>query len=313
MNVGLILTVINVHSPTLEKHEERRRFYEEISDVYVKYKADALVFVAGDWNARVGRKLADETCVGLHGSLETRNDAGKDLVTFCEARDLFLCNTAFRHRWSHRATWRKPTSTDTAPKQYQIDYILCRRSNKGLLTDSRAYPGTTYESDHSLVVVRLSVDRFRGRGHEDKKKKKQQEAVRGRGCVRRELLVEKDEIRLKFEAQVASNLGKIDREASPGRRWQAGLEVLMAAAASTAGLKAKAKRFEDQELQRLSHRHMELRLEITNPSNRKYPSRLKALKAEANAISHQLRRRITELETQKLDSLAKRIEEHKGG
>ena len=37
------------------------------------------------------------------------------------------------------------------------------------------------------------------------------------------------------------------------------------------------------------------------------------MKAEANAIAHQRRRRIKELETQKLDSLAKRIEEHKGG
>ena len=142
------------------------------------------------------------------------------MVAFCEARDLFLCNTAFKHKWSQRATWRKPASTETAKQQHQIDFIVCRRSNKGILTDSRAYLGTTYESDHSLVAVHLSIDRFRGRGHEDKKRKQEQETVRGRCRVRRELLIEKEEIRFKFEAQVASQLGKIDREATRGSRWK---------------------------------------------------------------------------------------------
>jgi len=218
------LTVINVHSPILEKQEERRWFYEELSVVYDKYKSDALVYLAGDWNARVGKRQNFETCIGSYSNLHERNEAGEDLVAFCEARDLFLCNTAFRHKWSQRATWRKPTGETKKIERFQIDYIICRRSIRGILTDSRAYPGTLYESDHSLVSARLSLGKFRGRGQEDKKRR-QQGAVQARRHVRRELLVGQLDVKQAFEAQVAEKLQRLDQTASPRRRWQGALEV----------------------------------------------------------------------------------------
>ena len=59
-----ILTVINVHAPTLEKSDERSQFFESLKAVYKKYKADALVYIAGDFNGRVGvrRKKGNITC-----------------------------------------------------------------------------------------------------------------------------------------------------------------------------------------------------------------------------------------------------------
>ena len=69
----------------------------------------------------------------------------------------------------------------------------------------------------------------------------------------------------------------------------------------------------DEELAKWSERHKELRLEMQKSSNRVVPSRFAKLKAEANAVSHRRRKRIQVLEAQKLEQLAKQVEQYKGG
>ena len=63
----------------------------------------------------------------------------------------------------------------------------------------------------------------------------------------------------------------------------------------------------------LSTRHAELRREILKPDIRADPSKLRKLKAEANTISHKRRKRLKLLESQRLDQLAERVEQYKGG
>lgn len=58
---------------------------------------------------------------------------------------------------------------------------------------------------------------------------------------------------------------------------------------------------------------MKFRMETNKVNDRKKQSRLRKLKAEANAVSHRRRQRIRQLETQKLEKLAERIEQHEGG
>ena len=303
------LTVINVHSPTLEKVEERRQFYEALKPIYDKYKSDSLVYLAGDWNARAGRRQGQESCIGSFGS-QCRNDAGDDLVAFCEARDLFLCNTAFKHKWSQRATWKSPTGS-----RHQIDFIVCRRNTRSLLTDSRAYPGTLYKSDHSITVVRLSISKYIGRGQLNKQSKDQGAVVAKYRLLRRELLVGDRKKREEFKTKVADKLSSIKREGSPDRKWNEGIEAMLEVAVEVAGIREKTKnrRFIDEEIMQLSTRHAELRREILKPDIRADPSKLRKLKAEANAISHKRRKRLKLLESQRLDQLAERVEQYKGG
>ena len=76
------IMVIQDYAPTSNAEEaEVERFYEELQDLLeLKPKKDVL-FIIGDWNARVG---SQET-PGVTGKfgLGMRNEAGQRLIEFC--------------------------------------------------------------------------------------------------------------------------------------------------------------------------------------------------------------------------------------
>eukprot|EP00117_Sycon_ciliatum_P033551 scpid60442/ scgid25796/ Craniofacial development protein 2; p97 bucentaur protein len=87
------------------------------------------------------------------------------LIDFC-IHDMFLANTAFEHAAHHKTTWtgwrRDQQSGHTVPVFNQIDYILCRQSQKCILTDSRSYGGAETGCDHRILVARLLLSRVYG-------------------------------------------------------------------------------------------------------------------------------------------------------
>ena len=98
--VDHMVNIINVYAPTSEKVEkdskEVENLYSEINklmDNFRKMKS-SITFVAGDFNAKVGRQMNEETCVGKH-SKGDRNQSGQLLTDFCERSELYLSNTSF--------------------------------------------------------------------------------------------------------------------------------------------------------------------------------------------------------------------------
>ena len=90
-----IITVIQVYAPTSNAEEaEVERFYEDLQDLLeLKPKKDVL-FIIGDWNAKVG---SQET-PGVTGKfgLGMRNKAGERLIEFCQENALVIANTLFQ-------------------------------------------------------------------------------------------------------------------------------------------------------------------------------------------------------------------------
>ena len=85
------ITVIQVYAPTTHA-EEAERFYE--SDLQSRtYKQDVL-FIIGDWNARVG----SQEIPGVTGNvgLGVHNEAGQRLTDFCQENTLVIANTLFQ-------------------------------------------------------------------------------------------------------------------------------------------------------------------------------------------------------------------------
>ena len=76
------IMVIQDYAPTSNAEEaEVERFYEELQDLLeLKPKKDVL-FVIGDWNARVGSQKTPGV-TGKFG-LGMRNEAGQRLIEFC--------------------------------------------------------------------------------------------------------------------------------------------------------------------------------------------------------------------------------------
>ena len=88
-------TVIQVYGPTTNaKETEIHWFYEELQDLpEVTPKKDVL-FIIGDWNAKVGSQEIPEV-TGKFG-IGVQNEAGQRLTEFCQENELVIANTLFQ-------------------------------------------------------------------------------------------------------------------------------------------------------------------------------------------------------------------------
>ena len=112
--------VIQVYAPANNAEEaEVEWFYEDLWDLLELTPKKDVLFIIGDWNAKVGSQetpgVTDKVGLGMW------NEAGQRLIEFCQEDTLVIANTLLHQnkRWLY--TWASPESQ----YQNQIDYILC--------------------------------------------------------------------------------------------------------------------------------------------------------------------------------------------
>ena len=101
------ITVIQVYAPTSNAEEaEVERFYEDLPDLLELTPKKDVLFIIGDWNAKVG---SQET-PGVTGKfgLGIWNEAGQRLVEFCQENALVITNTHFQQHKRRLYTWTSP-------------------------------------------------------------------------------------------------------------------------------------------------------------------------------------------------------------
>ena len=101
------ITVIQAYSPTSNAEEaEVERFYEDLQDVLELTPKKDVLFIIGDWNAKVG---SQET-PGVTGKfgLAVQNEAGQRLIEFCQENALVIANTVFQQHKRRLYTWTLP-------------------------------------------------------------------------------------------------------------------------------------------------------------------------------------------------------------
>ena len=88
------ITIIQVYAPTRhDKEVEVEQLYEDLQDfLEVTPKKDVL-FIIGDWNAKVGSQETPGV-IGKFG-LGIRNEAGQRLIDFCQENALVIYNITF--------------------------------------------------------------------------------------------------------------------------------------------------------------------------------------------------------------------------
>ena len=120
-------TVIQVYAPTSNAEEaEVEWFYEELQDLLELTPKKDVLFIIGDWNA----KVESQETPGVTGkfSLGIRNEAGQRLIEFCQENALVIANTLFQKHKRRLYTWKSPDGQH----QNQTDYILCSQNGKAL-------------------------------------------------------------------------------------------------------------------------------------------------------------------------------------
>ena len=89
------ITAIQVYAQTTNVEEaEVEWFYEDLQDLLEQTPKKDVLFIIGDWNAKVG----SQTIPGVTGKfgLEVQNEAGQRLTEFCQENTLVIASTLFQ-------------------------------------------------------------------------------------------------------------------------------------------------------------------------------------------------------------------------
>ena len=146
------ITVIQGYAPTSNTEETKvERFYEDLQDLLELTPKKDVLFIIGDWNAKVG---SQET-PGVTGKfgLGMRNEAGQRLIEFCQENALVIANTLFQQHKRRLYPWTSPDGQH----QNQIDYILCSQRWRSSIQSTKTRPGADCGSHHELLITKFRL------------------------------------------------------------------------------------------------------------------------------------------------------------
>ena len=101
------ITVIQVYAPTSNAEEaEVEWFYEDLQDLLELTPKKDVLFIIGDWNA----KVENQEIPGVTGKfgLGVQNEAGQRLTEFCHENALVIANTLSQQHKRRLYTWTSP-------------------------------------------------------------------------------------------------------------------------------------------------------------------------------------------------------------
>ena len=300
------LYVINVYAPHTKRVKdditELENLYDILNELINNFDniTSSTTVICGDFNAIVGRKPNHESsCLGRH-SRGTRNASGQYLIDFCETNDFKIANTCFQHHARHITTWSQQRTNKNTNKietiYNQIDYILVRMNRKQTLQDARSYSGTECDSDHRLVVCRMSIKSY-----------KMYKRIRTKKYTRYNTrdLVQDIVIQKKYSEKLKENICKIEDV-----KWESVKSVIIETAEKEVGRIKTSRNIANysEKVEILSRKRKELRLRIENTveveKNRK-------LRQERNKLSKKIKARLRKDHENRIDKVVEEIEKTK--
>ena len=144
------ITVIQVCDPNSNTEEaEVEHFSEDLQDLLeLTIKKDVL-FIIGDWNAKVGSQETPGV-TGIFG-LGMRDETGQRLIEFWQENALVIASTLFQQHKRRLYTWTSPD----AQHRNQIDYILCSQRWRSSIQSAKSRPGADCGLDHELLIAKF--------------------------------------------------------------------------------------------------------------------------------------------------------------
>ena len=146
------IMVIQVYAPTSNTEEaEFEQLYEDLQDLLELIHKKDVLFIIGDWNAKVG---SQET-PGVTGKfgLGVQNEAGQKLIEFFQENTLVIANTLFQQHKRRLYTWTLPDGQN----QDQIDYILCSQRWRSSIQSVKTRPAADCGPDHEFLITKVRL------------------------------------------------------------------------------------------------------------------------------------------------------------
>ena len=146
------IMVIQVYALTSNAEEaEVEQFYEYLQDLLELTPKKDVLFIIGDWKAKVG---SQET-PGVTGKfgLAVQNEAGERLLEFCQENALVIANTLSQQHKRRLHIWTSPDGQH----QNQIDYILCSQRWRSAIQSAKTRLRADCGSDHELLTAKFRL------------------------------------------------------------------------------------------------------------------------------------------------------------
>ena len=104
---SFIIIVIQVYASTSNAEEaDVEQFYEDLQDLLELTPPKDVLFIIGNWNAKVGsREIPGVT--GKFG-LGVQNEVGQRLTEFCQRNAMVIANSLFQQHKRRLYTWISP-------------------------------------------------------------------------------------------------------------------------------------------------------------------------------------------------------------
>ena len=99
------IIVIQVYAP-ISNAEEAEGFSEDLQDLLELTPKKVVVFIIGDWNAKVGSQ--EIPGVTHRFGLGIQNESGQRVTEFCQENTLVIANTLFQQHKRRLYMWTSP-------------------------------------------------------------------------------------------------------------------------------------------------------------------------------------------------------------
>ena len=153
---GNKITLIQVYAPHQGRsQEEKEQFYQNLQDT-IDTVDNGDKIIVGDLNAHVGtNRTGLGNVIGAFG-IGDKNNEGENLTDFCVRNRLAIMNTFYKHQDSHKWSWyRWNAELQDYTDKSMIDLVLT--NNKRMFRDVKCIPSVSLDSDHRLVVAKMSI------------------------------------------------------------------------------------------------------------------------------------------------------------
>ena len=128
---------------------KKLKFYDDLQDLLELTPKKDVLFIIGDWNAKVG----SQEIPGVTGKFGqgVQNETEQKLMEFCQENTLVIANTLFQQH--EKALHMNITRWSI---QNHIDYILCSQRWRSSIQSAKTRPGADCGSDHELLIAKFS-------------------------------------------------------------------------------------------------------------------------------------------------------------
>ena len=147
------LTIVQLYAPTCTApNKEIDSFYDIVQDMLDSIPNSDIILLMGDLNAKIGKVAKKSSNSGIYG-IGAWNEMGNRLEEFCQANDLVIGNTTFKH--TPRILYTSVSPGDRI--RNQIDYLMEKRRRRSLPLGVKTRPRADFGSDHHLLNAKIKI------------------------------------------------------------------------------------------------------------------------------------------------------------